>query len=175
MAWILQYLIGKILTLTKIGVQGGSEPPGTTWWVPILVSWWWWWWSRGVAGHDFSLRRSPAVVVVDCSVPTSCAGSGSFFVSTNVELVVAFEVRPCAVFPPSVSPPSSSPLSRLCFWSSLKIGDSRDDDPSCPRPSYDDGRLCSSFLLVTCVPCLPYVIQNQSGDSRLGQECFVIG
>ena len=63
----------------------------------------------------FSLRRSPAVVVVDCSVPTSCAGSGSCFVSTNVELVVAFEVRPCAVFPPSVSPPSSSPLSRLCF------------------------------------------------------------
>ena len=38
------------------------------------------------------------------------------FVSTNVELVVAFEVRPCAVFPPSVSPPSSSSLSRrLCF------------------------------------------------------------
>ena len=43
------------------------------------------------------------------------------------------------------------------------------------RPSYGDGRLCSSFLLVTCVPCLPDVIQNQSGDSRLGQECFVIG
>jgi len=35
--------------------------------------------------------------------------------------------------------------------------------------------LCSGFLLVTCVPCLPYIIQNQSGDSRLGQECFVIG
>ena len=46
----------------------------------------------------FSLRRSPAVVVVDCRVPASCAGSGSCFVSTNVELVVAFEVRPCAVF-----------------------------------------------------------------------------
>ena len=39
------------------------------------------------------------LLIVDCSVPTSsCAGSGSCFVSTNVELVVAFEVRPCAVF-----------------------------------------------------------------------------
>ena len=72
-------------------------------------------------------------------------------------------------FNTSLSFPPSSPLSRL-FDYEVRYEYPRDDDPSCPRPSYDDGRLCSSFLLVTCVPCLPYVIQNQSGDSRLGEE-----
>ena len=42
----------------------------------------------------------------------------------------------------------------------------------------DDGRLCSSCLLVTCccVPCLPYVIQNQS-VTRLAEPLvlFIIG
>ena len=129
----------------------------TTWRVPILVPWWWWWWSRGVAPLLCFSFRSRSVVDLTSSVVDAVVSSKR---SSNAVLSFSSIITSFTSF---------------WFWSSLCISDSRDDDPSCPRPSYDDGRLCSSVLLVTCVPCLPYVIQNQSGDSRLGQECFVIG
>ena len=111
-------------------------------------------WSRAVVVFSF---RSRSVVDLTSSVVDAVVSSKR---SSNAVLSFSSIITSFTSF---------------WFWSSLWISDPRDDDPSCPRPSYDDGRLCSSFLLVTCVPCLPYVIQNQSGDSRLGQECFVIG
>ena len=118
-------------------------------------------WSRAVVVFSF---RSRSVVDLTSSVVD--------LTSSVVDAVVSSKRSSNAVL--SFSSIITS-FTSFWFWSSLWISDPRDDDPSCPRPSYDDGRLCSSFLLVTCVPCLPYVIQNQSGDSRLGQECFVIG
>ena len=157
MAWILQYLIGKNTDFNENRGPRRQSATRTTWRVPILVPWWWWWWSRGVAPLLFFSFRSRSVVDLTSSVVDAVVSSKR---SSNAVLSFSSIITSFTSF---------------WFWSSLWISDPRDDDPSCPRPSYDDGRLCSSFLLVTCVPCLPYVIQNQSGDSRLGQECFVIG